>query len=67
MNRNLFIIILAVLLISGTLFLEYGLKNIFLIYLLLASIACFFRRHYLGFHPWWGGKLKEIPKYFQKP
>ncbi len=67
MNRLWFVVSLTILFVSGSLLLEEGYRNVFIIYFVLSSVVCFLRRSYLGMKPWWGGRLRDIPKYFTEP
>ncbi len=67
MNRVVFITLFIITFIGAYIALKYNVENIFLINLVVFSLLVFLRRRYLKMKPWWGGKLKDIPKYFQLP
>jgi hypothetical protein len=64
MTRPLFIGSFLILLLVGGILFHKNVKGTFLIVFVLSSTLVFARRIHLGLKPWWGGDLKDIPKYF---
>ncbi|MEM9325217.1 MAG: hypothetical protein AAGA85_06165 [Bacteroidota bacterium] len=67
MNRLLVILSLILLMVVGYFLMINEVRGYGIIVLLLGTLVTILRRTYLGISPWWGGNLKDIPKYFRSP
>ncbi len=67
MTRIAFIILFILLIVLGLFLIKYEVRGYALVILMLGSILTFLRRKNLGMKPWWGGNLRDIPKYFLEP
>ncbi len=67
MKRNIFFLSLISLLLIGITLINTEVRGYSFIVLFLGSIIAILRRKYLNLKPWWGGRLRDIPKYFKLP
>jgi hypothetical protein len=67
MSRIIFIISLIIVLIIGRVLQVYQVPVYGLIVIMIGSLVVIARRIFLKMTPWWDSKLRDIPKYFQRP
>lgn len=66
MNRIVFIVSFVIFCMISYILILNNVNGTLWYILGLGTVLVSLRRHYLKLKPFWGGLLKDIPKYFQK-